>query len=205
MRTPSGQPYTPPGFEKRMRAAEKAIDVLSRRLDRQPKIPPPVVAPGGGGGAIEQLEFYAQNGTIAVLDGSSDLAYWQITYDPPYDPSGQSSTTPTWARATGINGEISIDPGWYVASMLLDLRWGSVDETPAQGDVGMNGAGNDAPHLGYSTYASRQTGAGFGFHIVHNPGPFWSTNGGLRPEMKFYGPQSGTIDGSLTITLTRLA
>lgn len=48
MRTATGS-YSDPGVQRELKRLQAQNDLLSRRLDKQPKIPPPVAAAGGGG------------------------------------------------------------------------------------------------------------------------------------------------------------
>ena len=117
MRAPDGRPYVQPSRVEVDRSNRKTVDILSRRLDRQPRIPE---AASGGVTGVTRLTA----GSIVQANAAS--------------PVGSSVTFADYTIAAlfgdavsvteGINGKIEFaTAGFYMATAYPRLAWSLAD------------------------------------------------------------------------------
>lgn len=187
-------------------ALRKQIDLLSRRLDKQPKIPPPAAAPGTQIVQVEQIEYVADSASVHSYDQGSSMAYSEIIWGVGADPSGRIDAA-SWAWIDPAQPwRIGLAEGLYQAGMVLSLGWDSQAAGPERVEVTFNGGWN-AVTASRPVHSGRQKIAfnRWGFLVLHNPGVFYSDGTDfLQPEASFGGePTAASTAGHCAITITR--
>jgi hypothetical protein len=203
MRPPSGRAFDRPGLEAANRRRDKNIDVLNRRTQKMPKIPPPVVTPpSGGGGIVGQAEIYSVPGTVGSTSGGTSVDWWNVRWDAPYDPSGLGD--PSWAQIQ--DHQIVLEPGSYIATLSIYLSFATQAESPERFDVVLWG-GDDIAHLNFSQFPALRIGNGgtaWGLNTLFNPGPFYATKP-VEVQVQYGGSAGATKDGSFIVLVTKFS
>jgi hypothetical protein len=210
MRAPDGRPYVRDGIGEQLRGGRKTVDVLSRRLDRQPKIPDPVAS----GGIVGMAEVVSAGG-VQMLAGQALLRN-SITYQTPDDafagsPGASSQAISSWCTIDASEPwKIALIPGWYNLAVTLQVNWSVKAEAPTSLSLYMQG-GWDVAHNDWSIFALADTSdtltPQWGIAQVASHGPTFINDGdAVWLECRPYGgnPTGDSNAGAVVWNITKL-
>lgn len=173
MRAPDGRGFIRDGVGEQLRQGRKNTDILSRRLDRQPRIPEPVAASGG---IVGVAEIRADAASL-TSNGDEKLQEQWVTYGSPTDPTAGTAfpglDPSTWCTVN--TWELVLEEGWYDITVSCEVGW-TVANAPTTFYplIFCQGGGtqlfpNNQPVYHSAVTNSTGTRKGFSAHLAYGP------------------------------------